>query len=373
MYNERNDFINNEDSEMSESKTTSSVETKTLDETSIEIEHNNVFPNMSAGTTQLVALKEQKINDLANSVDGQYATIADRLLDNQKIADAGVLGGHLNHLIATAKEFDPSKFKSKSWIGKIVNFVSGAKDQLLANSDSVNDRIERVLKEIDKQIALHESRQADIQELKAYNESYHNHLTKNIEKGKAMIEELEAAKAEADAKSYDSDSFAASESHALKNQIMRVHALVQEFENSRMRSKQVDVELETMQQSGRNLIQTVKVAKQSLIPNWKMALIQFIMSREQAKTAGYSKSLIEANEQSMRALGNQIGENATQAATLVNTQSVSMELLAELNDKIIKTGQEVDKIIDKAKTDRETNAVKRKQLEKDLITNARGK
>jgi len=358
---------------MSEAKPTDFVKTETKDEASIEIEHAGLFPEMSTRSTQLVAMKERKINELSSSVDGQYANIANRLLDNQKIADAGVLGGHLNQLIATAKEFDPSKFKSKSWLGKLINTISGAKDQLLAHSDSVNDRIERVLKEIDKQIALHESRQTDIEELKAYNESYHTHLTKNIEKGKAMLEELEAAKAEADAKSSDSDSFAAAESYALKNQIMRVNALIQEFEDSRMRSKQVDTELETMQQSGRNLIQTVKVAKQSLIPNWKMALIQFIMSREQAKTASYSQSLIEANRQSMRALGDQIGENAVKAAELVNTSSTGIEILSELNDKIIKTGQEVDKIIDKAKTDRETNAVKRKQLEKDLISNARGK
>lgn len=342
-------------------------ETKTLDKIDIEIEHKDVFPNLSAGSTELVAKEEEKINQLSSSVEGQYANIADRLLANQKIADAGVLGTQLNQLISTAKEFDPSRFKKKGFLSKIMNALSGAKDQILAHSDTVNERIERVVKEIDKQINLHENRQKDLDDLMVYNQQYHEHLTKNIEKGHQLIEQLEVKKAEIDTKVNDQDTFAAADSYALQNQINRVHALIQEFENSRMRSKQVAIELETMKQSGTSLIQTVKVAKQSLIPNWKMALIQFIMSTEQEKTVNYATSLHKANDEALKALGSKIGENAERAAALVNSQTITIERLTDLNNQIIETGKRVEAINKSAEEQRVVNAQKRKELEANLI------
>ena len=346
-------------------------ETKTLNKIDIEIENKNVFPNISAGTTALVAKEEEKINELSSSVEGQFANIADRLLANQKIADAGVLGTQLNQLISTAKEFDPSRFKKKGIFSKIVNALSGAKDQILAHSDTVNERIERVVKEIDKQINLHENRQQDLDDLMVYNQQYHEHLTNNIEKGKALVQQLEAKKAEIDQKVNDQDTFAAADSFAIQNQIVRVHALIQEFENSRMRSKQVAIELETMKQSGTSLIQTVKVAKQSLIPNWKMALIQFIMSTEQEKTASYATSLNKANDEALKALGSKIGENAERAATLVNTQTITIERLTELNNQIIETGKRVEAINKTAAEQRLVNQQKRKELEANLINSVK--
>lgn len=346
-------------------------ETKTLNKIEIDIENKNVFPNLSAGSTELVAKEEEKINQLSASVEGQYANIADRLLANQKIADAGVLGTQLNQLISTAKEFDPSRFKKKGLFSKIINAISGAKDQILAHSDTVNERIERVVKEIDKQISLHENRQKDLDDLMIYNQQYHEHLTNNIEKGHQLIEQLEAKKAEIDTKVNDQDTFAAADSFALQNQIGRVHALIQEFENSRMRSKQVAIELETMKQSGTSLIQTVKVAKQSLIPNWKMALIQFIMSTEQEKTVNYASSLHKANDEALKALGSKIGENAERAAYLVNSQTITIERLTDLNNQIIETGKRVEAINKAAEEQRTVNAQKRKELEKNLIDSVR--
>lgn len=346
-------------------------ETKTENKIDIEIENKNVFPNLSNSSTSLVAIEEEKIKNLSSSVEGQYANIADRLLENQKIADAGELGKQLNQLISTAKEFDPARFKGKSIFSKISNFISGAKDQILAHSDTVKDRIARVVSEIDKQIVLHENRQKDLDDLMVYNQQYHEHLTKNIEKGNLLIGQLESKKNEVDAKVNDQDTFAAADSYALQNQINRVHALIQEFENSRMRAKQVAIELETMKQSGTSLIQTVKVAKQSLIPNWQMTLLQFIMSKEQDKTANYADVLHKANDEALKALGSQIGQNAEKAATLVNSQTISIERLTDLNNQIIETGKRVEAINKAAVEQRAINAKKRKELETNLINSVK--
>lgn len=355
-------FIN-EDKIMSETKTTDKIE--------IEIENKDVFPDLSKGSTELVSIKEEKINELSSSVEGQYANIADRLLANQKLADAGVLGSQLNQLISTAKEFDPSRYKKKGLIGKVVNFLSGAKEQILAHSDTINERVERVVQQINSQIKLHEDRQTDLENLMVYNEQYHSHLTSNIEKGKKLLVELEETKRESDKQSENQDTFAAAQSFALQNQIQRLHALIQEFENNRLRSKQVAVELETMKSSGVSLIQTVKVAKQTLIPNWKMTLIQFVMSNEQEKTAGFATMMKDANDEALKSLGSSIGKNAENAAKLVNSQTVTIERLADLNSKIIETGKRVNEINLKAEQDRETNKQKRAELEKQLIESIR--
>ena len=47
----------------------------------------------------------------------------------------------------------------------------------------------------------------DLDDLMVYNQQYHEHLTNNIEKGKALVQQLEAKKAEIDQKVNDQDTF----------------------------------------------------------------------------------------------------------------------------------------------------------------------
>lgn len=330
---------------------------------------NNVYGNAQSEVQSLIKIEENKVNQITTSVEGRYGNITDRLLSNHKMADAGELGNQLNSLIMLSKEYDPEKFNKKGFIGKLFSFMSNTKEKLDAHRQSVDQRVERVVQDMDKQIKLHENRQNDMEDLMNYNRNYHNELTIGIDKLKEVIVVLEEKKSELERNNNNEDTFDAVDIYAMENQINRVHALIEELENNRIRSKQVAIELEEMKQTGITLIQTVKTSKLSLIPNWKMALIQFIMGEEQTKTIQHQDAIRNANDEAMAKLGTRIGENAKNANRLLNTQTTSLDRLTKLNEQMIDYKKELDQMNENAKKQREDNKEKRRQLEISMAKN----
>ena len=80
---------------------------------------------------------------------------------------------------------------------------------------------------------------------------------------------------------------------------------------------------------------------------------------------------VKTRDEALKALGSKIGENAERAATLVNTQTITIERLTELNNQIIETGKRVEAINKTAAEQRLVNQQKRKELEANLINSVK--
>ena len=308
--------------------------------------------------------KDEIIQRLSDTDSGQYSKITDRMLANQKISDADVIGNYLDKLIDTARENDPNNEK-KGIVAKIFGAAKKTKSQLLAKSETIRQKIDKIVSEIDKQIDLHERRQTDIDDMIEYNEQYDFQLKNAIKRGYEIRSELEAYRDEISAITGD-DAPKPSDIIAINNQILRVASLIEEFESNRLRCEQVSNELEMSKQDGISIIQLVKTAKISLIPNWERTLIQNILNREQAASISAQQRMRESNNAAQRALGEQMTQNSINVANLMGEASTSMETLTVLNDRLIDVNAKVKEINKESLKRMAENSIKRKELSDSL-------
>lgn len=339
--------------------------------TTFKNDENTSLDVQNKPPSRITEKEEKEISMLSDSVEGKYASITDKLLSSHKVADAGVLGDQLNSLVLISKEYDPSRFQKKGLLSKLSNFFTGVKEQVLAHSDTVNERIERIVVVMNKEIDLHEKRQYDLDELMLENQQYHSSLTQNIKKAESLIEALIVKKENVETHIDDENSFASVDVMAIQNQLNRVRALKEEFENNRLRSKQVALEIESMKQSGVDLIQTVKTAKGTLIPTWKSVLLQFIIANEQEKTGKFKEQLNNSMDEATALLGKKISENRLRSAELINTQTFSIERLESLNNELINTSKKVKEKQIEAEKQQIENAKKREELTANLMNSIR--
>lgn len=198
-----------------------------------------------------------------------------------------------------------------------------------------------------------------------YNEQYDFQLKNAIKRGYEIRAELEAYRDEISAITGD-DAPKPSDIIAINNQILRVASLIEEFESNRLRCEQVSNELEMSKQDGISIIQLVKTAKISLIPNWERTLIQNILNREQAASISAQQRMRESNNAAQRALGEQMTQNSINVANLMGEASTSMETLTILNDRLIDVNAKVKEINKESLKRMAENSIKRKELSDNL-------
>lgn len=324
-------------------------------------------------STELTTVTQNTISQLSNRNATDYKNITEKLLENQKIVSAGELGQQINELINTAAEFDPSKL-NRGLLGKLKAKLFGMKQQLFANSGSVQSRIDEIVSRIDKQLHLHETRQQDIYELYEYNRSYHDDLLVNIQTGEEIMEILKAKEAEFETELQENpDSFVAQDLKTLRNQMIRLQTTIDNFKNGTLLSKQTAAELELLKESGLDIFETVKSAKNSLIPIWKMALIKYIVAQEQGQTIQFADNLKKAHSEAIAKAGAAVSTTSVDAARLASSTVISIEDLAKLNNNLIETGKKVDQIHAEYEQKRKVEEERREQLEAELYEHIVGK
>lgn len=324
-------------------------------------------------TTELTTVTQNSISELSNRNATDYKNITEKLLENQKIVSAGELGQQINQLIVTAAEFDPSKLNS-GFIGKIKSKIFGVKQQIFANSGSVQSKIDEIVNKIEKQLELHKTRQQDIYELYEYNRSYHDDLLVNIATGEKIMDVLKEKETEFERElESNPDSFVAQDLKTLRNQIIRLQTTIDNFKNGTLLSKQTAAELELLKESGLDIFETVKSAKNSLIPIWKMALIKFIVAQEQGQTIKFADNLKKAHSEAIAKAGAKVSTTSVDAARLASSTVISIEDLASLNQNLIETGKKVDQIHSEYEEKRKVEEAKRSELEKELYEHIAGK
>lgn len=314
-------------------------------------------------TTALVPVGDKDIEQLGEANANSYSQLTDRLLKDQRAADAGQLGSQLNELIATAKGLDPKNMQ-KGVIGKLRGLFGNMKEQILSQTDSITARMDTLVGEMDKTVALHRQRLLDMDELEKANALYHQNLVHDADTGRAMIATLQQQLDNAPA---PKDAFEAQGIERVKKSIVRLETMVENFENGKLRAKQVAGEIDDARENARGIVQTFVSAKRDLIPAWKMALVQNLIGMEQKQSIQLGNNLKDSLEEAMRAQAGQLHQNTIDQAKLQQRENIPLSVLEDLQKQMIETADKVKAIEDEGRARRAANAPRRAALEQQLI------
>lgn len=314
-----------------------------------------------------VIVSEDEVRRLGESTAGTSSAVSQRLLEAQRAGDSGEMGKLLNEVIREAKGLSPEQMAQKGLIGKLKGLFSRAQDGFMAHYDTVQGRIDTLVRQIEGQIRLHERRVSDLEDLRQANYNFYKSLKADTAKGEEMLIQIQAMIDYAKAQPM-TDGFAANkvtEYEALYNMLEK---RLDDFRRVMIISQQTDPQLVMMKANSHGLVDNFNTVKNTTIPVWRQMFAQYLISLDQKRGAALSKSIADTTDEALRKNSELLGQNAVAIAEARQRGVVSVERLEQVQRDLFATLDKVADIEKKGREDRKAAQPKLAQLEQELIS-----
>jgi uncharacterized protein YaaN involved in tellurite resistance len=320
-------------------------------------------PMASVPAERLLALPtDQDIDQLSQDSRGGYATVAEKLLATHKTADAGEMGAQINQLLATAKGLNPSE--QKSLVGKVLTRIRGEREQILAHTQSVKQRIAELEKQMDQSAALQRQRIVDLEGLKQENAAH----TQKLQAGLARAREWQASTAQALQLPVDTtDPQAPAKRQALQKLDQRLQITINDLQNAIVLDQQQAMELQATQDNARAILDEFDRAKNIAIPALTQLVAQQLIAIEQREAVKTDQAIRGMVNEAMLQAAQTLGQNQEQIATLQQTSMISVDTLDQCQNILEQAAQKVKAIEAQGAQQRQLDAQKRAELERRFL------
>lgn len=292
--------------------------------------------------------------------------LSTKMLSSVKASDTDQFGIKLNELVAVSKKMDPASIGKKTIVKQITALFSNAKQQMLAQFNTVEDQIQQIVAELDKSSDLHRSRIADFEEMFSDNYKLHQGLQSALSTQHTLKLGLESALNEATTV-ITTDSFQAQQIRDIQTAIDRVDHKISEVEKRALICKFMAPQIRQLQDNARSLVATFDNVKTTAIPAWRNAFTMYIAGLEQKKSAELAQGAYDATEAALRMSADQFKDNTLAIAKGKNRSFASIETLTHMQTQLITTFDELGKIEQQDRKDRANARDQLKQLEAGLI------
>lgn len=309
-------------------------------------------------------VSDADIDRLGEGSSGAIDTVSKRLLSAQRAGDTGAMGQKLNALISEAKGLSPQKMQNKGILGKVVGFLRGAKDSIMAEYDSVQGRIDTLVAQIDTEMGVQRGRIRDLDELYTANHTYYIQLGDAVKQGGGLIATLQGEiAAEGNAK----DAFAAGRLGELRSRLGRAEKRVDDFKRTQLLCSQAAPQILQMKENALALVNTFTDIKGTTIPAWRNIFSAYLISLDQKRGAELTNSVHDATDEAIRMQADLLGQNTEEIARARQRSVVSLETLEYNQTKLIESLDKAVAIEIEGRKAREAAAPRLLELEHKLI------
>lgn len=313
---------------------------------------------------QPVEVTEQQIDQLGEKNALALSAISKKMLSHVRAMDADVFGQKLNELIGVAKDLNPSRFDKSGIIGKLMSFFGSAKEKVLAQFQTVDNRMQALIAELDHSTNLHTSRIHDMEEMYTANVNAHNGLLGAVEEGNKLIQALRAQLAK---ESQAADAFSAQRVVDVKSRIDRLEKRIDDLNRAMLLAKQAAPEIRLLQENARTLSMKFKDVKAVTIPAWQNAFTLYLVQLEQKKGAQLVTAVHDATDEAFRLQADLLRQNTQEIARAKQRSIVSIETLEHVQKQLLGSFDDMTKIAEEGRRSRKEAEPKLKALEQELI------
>lgn len=305
---------------------------------------------------------DQDLDQLSQNSRAGYATVAEKLLATHKTADAGDMGAQINQLLMTAKGLNPAE--QKGLVGKLMTRIRGEKEQILAHTQSVKQRIAELEKQMDQSAALQRQRIQDIEGLKQENAAH----TRKLQGGLAKAEPWRQETAQALQVPVDvSDPQAAAKRQALQKLDQRLQITINDLQNAIVLDQQQAMELQSTQDNARAILDEFDRAKNIAIPALTQLVAQQLIAIEQQQAVKTDQAIRGMVNDAMLQAAKTLGQNEEQIAVMQQTSMISVDTLDQCQTILEQSAQKVREIEAQGEIQRQADAQKRADLERRFL------
>lgn len=326
---------------------------------------------VSANTTALAPVKPPRITDnqiaaIGATAGAGMAAMSTRILEHVRTSNTGEFGKELNSLVLLAKGLDPAALQDKGMVSRLFGMASSAKERLLAQFNHVNGQITALASSLSSKALLHTKRIDDLETIYNDNVGYHQALEQSV-KQCGSEHELLAADYAVESKKPVGDSFGAQVLADYQRLLDRLEKRSDDLQRAMLLSKQYAPQVRMMQEDARSLVSKFDTVQVVTLPAWQNNFTLYVLQLEQKQAVDVLNAVDDATDAALRKSADQLRENSSAIATSRNRSVVSTDTLLHVNNQLIGTVEDVQKIDAEGRARRAAEQPKLLEMERQLI------
>jgi uncharacterized protein YaaN involved in tellurite resistance len=303
-----------------------------------------------------------------SEAQGNISRFSDQILESVRAKDSGHVGELLSSLTSKVEEFNesaPKKFvRSIPLVGRLV----GKADDVANRYDKLSVQVSKISTELDA------SRNQMMKDIVLLDNMYH----KNVEYFKTLEIYIEAGKQKVkeanevtlpklrDEASKSSNPLAMQVVTDFEDSVVRFEKKVHDLELSRTIALQTAPQIRLIQNNDKMLVERVNSTILNTIPLWKNQMVIALGLVNQQKAIQMQKQVSDATNNLLRKNAEMLKQNTLDTARENERGIVDVETIEEVNAKLIETVQEVLKIQQEGRSQRQNAEKELVRIEENL-------
>jgi telA-like protein SH1505 len=303
-----------------------------------------------------------------SEAQGNISRFSDQILESVRAKDSGHVGELLSSLTSKVEEFNesaPKKFvRSIPLVGRLV----GKADDVANRYDKLSVQVSKISTELDA------SRNQMMKDIVLLDNMYHKNveyfktLEIYIEAGKQKVKEVNEVTLPKlrDEASKSSNPLAMQVVTDFEDSVVRFEKKVHDLELSRTIALQTAPQIRLIQNNDKMLVERVNSTILNTIPLWKNQMVIALGLVNQQKAIQMQKQVSDATNNLLRKNAEMLKQNTLDTARENERGIVDVETIEEVNAKLIETVQEVLKIQQEGRSQRQNAEKELVRIEENL-------
>lgn len=296
------------------------------------------------------------------------ADFSENALSNVRNKDLGEVGNALSGLVVELKNMDFDTKEKKGLLGGLFKKGKNQMDELKAQYSKVETNVDAISNMLEgHQIALLKD-VAMLDEMYNLNLQYYKELTMYILAGKKRLEEVRSTEVEALRKKA-AETGTTEDAQAYNDMVSmcdRFEKKLHDLELSRMVSVQMGPQTRLLQNNDAMMIEKIQSSLVNTIPLWKSQMVLALGMENARKATAAQASVTEMTNELLKKNAEMLHQGSVDVAREAERSIIDIETLAQTNQQLISTLDEVMEIQRDGAQKRKEAEAKLTELENEL-------
>ena len=314
----------------------------------------------------IVLSDEDLILSYGTQESNSLMTLTNKTLSHVKASDVGDIGGLLSSLATqlTVSEEDAPK--------GIFGIFKKAKDHiktLQIRYESAKENIDRVVATLENNQLTLIKNNKDLEQMKEGNRENFQRLSVYVDAGKLKIQEAyqsELPALEEKAKSGDQTSI--NELTEYKNSLNLFEKQIHDLDAQMSLSQAMAIQLETLTNTNRGLIQKINRSKTIMIPAWNMYMMAAFYNTQTEKALQADQYVTDATNQLLKDVTRSLHQTSKRSAEQSERAAIDITTLESMTSDIVNSLKDIDAAQAKGREYRERASLRIGELREELKT-----
>lgn len=314
----------------------------------------------------IVLSDEDLILSYGTQESNSLMTLTNKTLSHVKASDVGDIGGLLSSLATqlTVSEEDAPK--------GIFGIFKKAKDHiktLQIRYESAKENIDRVVATLENNQLTLIKNNKDLEQMKEGNRENFQRLSVYVDAGKLKIQEAyqsELPALEEEAKSGDQTKI--NELTEYKNSLNLFEKQIHDLDAQMSLSQAMAIQLETLTNTNRGLIQKINRSKTIMIPAWNMYMMAAFYNTQTEKALQADQYVTDATNQLLKDVTKSLHQTSKRSAEQSERAAIDITTLESMTSDIVNSLKDIDAAQAKGREYRERASLRIGELREELKT-----